>query len=320
MRHLDYTTGTGWRRNARDELHRLPLLRTVERSNFHLYLFSDFHRGAQGSDRPSIDSAVMDCRRKKSSYAVLLGDLAECININDRRFSLSDQNISDKGVQVNRQRDDIEDCLAPIKHRILAALDGNHEWTIYNSFGMTYDLCQNLGCEYANGTVLKLIFPEFRLLCVHPFDRSAINSKAGDALQRRTNNLIALKRRLRKYDMHADCDVVVSGHYHKSLLHHPSRPETIVYNPETGRALAMVKRPGRVWQDREKGLYTVHEDDKYWMSTGAFLKAHPEDGSTYAERFGYEHVNLGYGHIEVRNDKLWKIETVTVDHPDEVIE
>ena len=89
MRHLDYNTGMGWRRDDYDKLHRVPLRRQVTKSNFHMYFFNDFHRGANGSSTSSIKEAVLTCRRKRHSYAVLLGDLAEAISINDRRFSLA---------------------------------------------------------------------------------------------------------------------------------------------------------------------------------------------------------------------------------------
>ena len=105
---------------------------------------------------------------------------------------------------------------------------------------------------------------------------------------------------------------MASGHYHKLLLHPPNTEDDMVFNPGTGRALVMAKEPGRVWIDRERGLYRIHDDDRYWMSTGSFLKGYVEDSSTYSERRGYEHTDLGYGHIEVRNDRLWKIETVTL--------
>ena len=318
MRHLDYNTGMGWRRDDYDKLHRVPLRRQVMKSNFHMYFFNDFHRGANGSSTSSIKEAVLTCRRKRHSYAVLLGDLAEAISINDRRFSLASHAIPNKMAQWDAQRDDILELLEPIRNRILVAVDGNHERSIWNHYRLTKDIADSIGAEYSNGLMAKLIFPGFRMLVVHPRD-GAINSKAGDEMQRHTNNLIIFKRRLWNRP-HGDCDLVVSGHYHRLLLHPPDMEDTMLFNPATGRALAMPKEPGRIWIDREKGLYRVPVSEKYWMCSGAFLRAYMEDSSTYAEEFGMSHAHLGYGHIEVRNDKLWKVETVPIHPRDKIAE
>jgi hypothetical protein len=71
-------------------------------------------------------------------------------------------------------------------------------------------------------------------------------------------------------------------------------------------------RPSRIWLDEERGLYRVPEEERFFLCSGSFLRGYSEDMPSYVEDFGLEATELGYGHIEVKNDNLHKVETVKV--------
>ena len=155
--------------------------------------------------------------------------------------------------------------------------------------------------------IVIALFDDYRLASWH--GAGQINSRAGDSLQRDTNSLIQLKRNMRGLPVD-DCEIVACGHYHQCLCHSPTSKLLLVSD---GLKLEHVySQPGRVVVDEKKGYYRIHEDDKYWMCCGSFLKAYEEDMPSYTEDRGYQATELGYGHIEVKNGKPVVVEVVKI--------
>jgi hypothetical protein len=46
----------------------------------------------------------------------------------------------------------------------------------------------------------------------------------------------------------------------------------------------------------------IHPDSRHYLNTGSMLKLYSPGVSGYAERFGYDPVELGYGKITVDGD------------------
>ena len=54
----------------------------------------------------------------------------------------------------------------------------------------------------------------------------------------------------------------------------------------------------------DKEQYRIAEDDKYYVSSGSFLRSYVEGRMSYAERFGYRPTELGCLKVIVQNDKI----------------
>ena len=136
-----------------------------------------------------------------------------------------------------------------------------------------------------------------------------INSRAGDQKQREVNELIALKRNLRELPAQ-DCDVITCGHYHKLRLHDPTRKLLLTSDPETSMLSQHYSHPTRKHLD--DGSYVIDDEDKWFMCCGSFLRGYQEGIPSYVEDIGMGATELGFGHIEVKNDAPHAVECVKV--------
>jgi hypothetical protein len=210
--------------------------------------------------------------------------------------------------RFNAQRDAFMEMFDPIGDRVLWMLDGNHERKICNIYLPTADIAERWNTVYANGTLAKALFGGWRLATWH--GAGIINSRAGDSLQRSTNQLIALKRNMRSLPVD-DCEVVAAGHYHQCLCHAPEN--RLILLSEGLDLKHTYTHPGRVYLNgggQGVGDYRIHEDDRYWMCCGGFLKAYSEDKPSYTEDRGLQATEMGYGHIVVKNGRPSIIEVV----------
>jgi len=273
--------------------------------SYHLYELNDFHEGNGAHCVNTLRKTVETIRSKKHARVVLQGDQFEAITVTDKRYDIGVH--GNRLTRIQAQRDSIKEKLDPIADKILWILDGNHERHIKNIYQPNADLAKDWNTVYANGTLVKALFDDWRLASWH--GAGMINSRAGDALQRATNSLIALKRNMRGLPVD-DCDIVACGHYHQCLCHAPTSKLLLVSD---GLKLEHAySQPGRVIVDAKRGFYRIHEDDKYWLCCGSFLKAYEEDMPSYTEDHGYQATELGYGHIEVRNGKPAVVEVVKI--------
>lgn len=266
--------------------------------NFTLFLEGDSHVGNVGIDDKKIESLVKAVKSKKNAFVVNMGDNLESINIKDIRYSLAVHGC--RGSMIQAQRDSFIERFDAIGDRFLNVTDGNHELKFKNDFKPNADIAKEFGSVYVDGTMSKLIFPEFRLCAWH--GAGNVSSSSGDELQRKTNELIALKRKLRKLPAN-DCEFMAMGHVHKLLLHLPTDRLIAATDREKLDITAHYSQPGRIDVDKDKGLYRVHDDDKYYIGTGSFLKGYIEGISTYVEEMGLGMTELGWVEIEVKNGK-----------------
>ncbi len=307
MRTLNFISNTTTERDERGNISLVKMPHRALPSSFHMFMANDFHVGNSETSERAIEQFIHAVRAKKNSYVYLQGDQLECINISDPRFDLDVH--SGRGPRVNVMRDAFMELLDPIADRVILILDGNHERRLRNLFQPNLDISKAWDTVYANGTLAKLIFPGFRVCAWH--GSGFIGSYAGDQKQRHVNEQIALKRKLRRLPAQ-DCEVITCGHYHRLILSEPDPRLLLVTDQERNQLVSDYTRPSRIWLDQERGLYRVPEEERYYVCTGSFLRGYSEDIPSYVEDMGLEATELGYGHIEVRNDSLAKVETVKV--------
>jgi len=203
--------------------------------------------------------------------------------------------------RISAQRDAFVAAFTPLMGRILWVLDGNHELKWRNIFTPNDDIARALGCEYAGGTMIKAIFPSFRMINWHGYGR--IMSRAGDPKQRTTNDEVALKRKLRNLPG-GDCELIACGHFHRIILSEPNSALELITDPVNGKLMQVYTEPRKIWIDEKKGLYRIPEEDKWYAATGSVLRSYVDGMSTYGEERGFQATELGCIAIIVRNGKM----------------
>ena len=81
----------------------------------------DFHYGAKNCSVEKIKEWIRWLQTKDNTYAILMGDLVE----NSNKHSVADS-IYQQVIQPEQQKLDLIEMLAPIRHKILCLLEGNH--------------------------------------------------------------------------------------------------------------------------------------------------------------------------------------------------
>lgn len=271
--------------------------------NFNVFWMGDEHVGNSGISEHSVAEFISAVKRKKNSFIINMGDNLESINVKDKRYSVDVH--GSKGSRLQAQRDGYIKLFDSIGDKFLTVMDGNHEMKFQNDFQPNKDIADKFNSVYVNGTMAKIIFPEFRVCAWH--GSGTIRSRSGDELQRKTNEAIGLKRKLRNLPAH-DCEIIACGHFHKLILHEPTDKLTVMTDRDKLELAARYSEPGRIYFDKEKDLYRIPEDDKWYICTGSFLRGYMEGISSYVEEFGMGVTELGWVEMEVKNGKPYKIE------------
>jgi len=304
MKHIDFENMVTSERDQFGVVQTIKLPYEPLPGNCHLYKITDTHVGNAAISESIIKKAIRQIRSKKNSRVVFGGDQIETICIGDKRYDIAVH--GHRMTRMNAQRDAFMDLFDPIADRVLWILDGNHERHICNYYLPNLDIAQRWRTVYANGTLVKAIFPDWRMASWH--GSGSVGSRAGDALQRSTNLLIALKRNMRALPVD-DCEIVACGHYHQCLLHPPENK--LILTSEGLDLRHSYTQPGRVYMgDIADNTYRIHEEDRWWMCCGGFLKAYSEDMPSYTEDAGLQATEMGYGHIEIKNGKPALVEVV----------
>lgn len=94
---------------------------------------SDIHLGNEKCDEKLLRATVADIAADPLAYVFLLGDMGEWINRKDKRFDPARMPkwLHGAGDIAKRQRERLIELLLPLKGKILAVVEGNHERTIY---------------------------------------------------------------------------------------------------------------------------------------------------------------------------------------------
>lgn len=270
-------------------------------SNFELILAGDYHEGNEDICINRIKRLVQRIKSRKNCFISHGGDQIEAITVTDKRYNLASHGGGKKS-RIDIQRNMFMEDLEGIPYdRHLWILDGNHERTWENQFRPSEDIAKVWETTYANGPMLKAIFPGFRLLDWHGY--GFINSKAGDMMQRNNNNIISLKRKLRDLPG-ADCEVICSHHFHRLMIGKPNRTMELISDKNKNELVQHYTKPERIWIDAKKELYRIPEDDKWFVCSGSFLRGYVEDHASYSEWAGFRPTELGVLTITVQNDKI----------------
>jgi predicted phosphodiesterase len=185
-----------------------------------IFLMGDIHEGNINHDEISFKKAINHIKNEKDPYIVIfMGDMTDCINTKDPRFSASEierkYSIRDLKDLPRKQMKCLYQKVKPIEDKIKFSLIGNHEETYIKHHGFdVYDYfctdllpnCQKLGYQAIgnirinDGSSKKII-------------KIALTHGSGGGGYREgypLNNCVDIFNKF-------DCDINVMAHVHKLL-------------------------------------------------------------------------------------------------------
>lgn len=227
------------------------------------------------------------------NYAVLMGDYIEAIDFTDKRFDFPTVDVAKIRPQV--QIEHLIDKLRPIADRILVMLYGNHEHKLMRYCDYVEVACRELGCPY--GTYTSVIdIGHNKIFATH--GAGSISSTADSAERRAANMLISLKRKLKNKS--ADCSIMAMGHTHKLQV---APPVSSLYLTSDGSGMR------NHYTGAANGNY-IPPDARWYLNTGSMLKLYGDGVSGYAERAGYDPVEIGWLAAAIRGGSVVDIKKI----------
>ena len=192
---------------------------TVNAKHLSMFILSDIHTGNANHNREAFRKAVDNIKKTsadRSVFTVLLGDMADMINVKDPRFSPSEicaeYSIRDLKDLPRKQYQRFAEDVAPIRDTIKYALVGNHEESYIKHGGFdVYDYlctdllkCRKLGYFSLGRLTVK---DSTRM---HSTDIMLTHGSGGGGFREGNakNNIHDISRSF-------DCDLYVMGHIHK---------------------------------------------------------------------------------------------------------
>jgi hypothetical protein len=226
------------------------------------------------------------------------GDCIEAICTDDPRY----QRESTTQDSIFLQIKDAVKQMDGIKDQIICLLEGNHETKLHRFGSIGEELAEQLDVPFGTYTArITYQFSDgtfFKHFATH--GARSISSTADDTKRRNTNMRLQLKRHL-KMKSHT-CALATEGHTHKLIV---CEPDSELYLDDNG--LEMTQH----YTQPTQGGYSHHEQ-RWFGNTGSFMKLYELGVSGYAERFGYDPIELGFLVARIRNKQIVGLDKVVV--------
>lgn len=251
-----------------------------------LFYAGDIHEGTIQQHKDGLSQLIDAVGSSKDNYLVLMGDLAECIEVNDKRYCRATEDPATP--TPIKQYNSLVDKFYPIRKQILVTLAGNHDLKIASRFGngVSDIFCRGLGIPYGtytcklaiNGPKKKLQYKNF---LSHGF--GSISPKHADPARREAAKQAALRDKL--YLLAGDCAIQAMGHTHQLIIR---KPYSELYLTDD-----TVKLKHKYTSSQQTDEYIL-PDLRWYLNTGGFHKLYSIGASGYAEMKGYVPNELGY--------------------------
>lgn len=274
-------------------------------ADHNLFLISDLHEGTLLQSEHGLEQMIQMVLSDKHNYVAILGDLAEGITIDDKRYDPATND--DRVPTPLLQYKSLVELFKPIKERIVVVLEGNHDYKISARFGngVRDIFCSGLNVPFGTYSTKLTVNDkrgklQYKAYLTHGYGN--VNSTADDPVRQEANMFLSLKRKLAPKA--GDCAVMACGHTHKLLV---KPPISKLYLADDG---------AKIKQHYTKADYTaeyIDPDLRWYANTGSFYKNFHMGESGYAERFGYNPTELGFCISEVRNGNIDNIRKVILD-------
>ncbi len=269
-----------------------------------IILHGDTHNGQRAFDRKGLERMLKWVMAAKNRYYVHMGDENEYILVDDnKRFNAEIANIS---IPLQQANDTIEIYRKSAK-RCLVWLNGNHNDGLRRFGNLTRDvICRALGIDYGTWACKLALNTQRGRICkfflMHGF-RGVISSNAKDYEQQRANMMASLKRKL----VHKACDclVMACGHTHQLMVVPPAQRLVM---KDDGRWIKSV------YMGAGDGTLDYIEPDRRWyVNTGSFMKIYELGADTYAEKHGYDPIEIGYAVVRIRKGRVDGVDRVVIN-------
>lgn len=281
-------------------------------SSHRFTLFGDTHMGSMMCTYDGIETCMANILADKHGYAGFMGDAIEGIHINDNRFDFTEAD----PIPL-RQGKRAVNTLSPVASRLKFELLGNHEYALLRFGNLAQYIADELTklCKgkntvvYGSYSAVVNVYDKhglmYRMFVTHGY---TLSSAAKDPIQRKANLMANLKRKLE--GKNGQTVIMAMGHCHKLIS---VEPEELYLKQEDG------KLKGRYLTHVMGDVGYIPPDQRYYFATGSFSRLYTDetdiDGtpvSGYAERAGYDPVELGYVQWQVEDRQIVKTEVLTV--------
>ena len=251
-----------------------------KRDKINLIGLGDIHLGHAGCDKQKLGQVIDYIKNNQNCYWIGMGDYAECININDKRFDPQsidrDFEIKNLSDLVSRQYQTIKKLLYPIRDKCIAILCGNHEETIRLRYfrDIALDLARELKVRPKQRLYLGysgFIRLRLRRIGVKGKHHSIIyliyvhhgwgSARSSGAKVNRIDNFMK----------GFDGDLLMIAHEHKKVI---APPVTMLSVPLRGKQILIERK-------------------RMGIMTGGFLRGYEQGIHSYVERKGYNPSDLG---------------------------
>jgi len=280
----------------------MRLLTALISSDCDIAMHGDTHQDNIQSSDSGIEQTFEWIRGERNRRFIFTGDAIEAITTDDKRY----QHDTTVDPIPMRQMKRLVERYKPIRKRGLAWLAGNHEFALQRFGDLGAEMAERLEIPYG-GCAAKLLLkdkhgPIAKLYLCHP-SRFTVRSNAKDYEQRSANMKASIKRFL--VDKAGDCVVMAVGHTHKLLIVDPS-PKLVIF--DEGGKLKQEYLAG------DNGMPRYIDPDRRWyVNTGSYLRTMILGHDGYAERAGYDPVELGFAVVEIRDRKVVAVKRMVVD-------
>lgn len=245
-----------------------------------LWGLGDIHCASKGCDIPKLKKGVKTIELTPDSVWVNMGDNAETINKNDRRFD-QDSLRPKYAKNINRmgqlEADELVDIFNPIKENCLGIIEGNHENIYRKAFNMdmTWELCKRLNVPHLSSMALIRLTITFGegghvsnvdILAFHGYGGGR---KWGGKLQKISDMASGIK-----------ADIYMMGHLHSQA------------------AIKEVELSLPV-----RGELTLIEKERLGILVPSFYRTYAEGMDNYASKNCYPPSVLGWSKTEIRDSQ-----------------
>jgi len=245
-----------------------------------LWLIGDLHVGNRGFDEKDLSRVIQKVRKDDNSRWIAMGDLAECINLNDPRFKLESipavfhQHLENlPQVQINY----VCDLLSPIKDKCIGYHAGNHEETILKH--------------------TKSIDPMFDYRCLFPKTTADLGrGVAGTRLRFKDGAHVDT---VKVFTTHGHTGAITAGakiNRLKKLA--DSFPNFTIYGMGHVHMLTVDQEPAL--DIPERGKLKLIENERTFILSGCYFKTYQEGHASYGEIQNYRATRIGSPYIKIK--------------------
>ena len=255
---------------------------TEAKTPFEIIPIGDIHLGDTDCDIAKLKETINYIKKTPRCYTILMGDMGNYFSPNDKRFDSDKVDILLRTPEA--QFKEVIRLFKPIRHKIIAVLEGNHEANSKNLglFDFSRNLAHDLECNYGGyACFIELSFRRQVKLTEKAKDkwrgmngfgakRVVIFATHGSGCSGRVGSKM---NKLEEYSKNIEADIYLQAHNHSLSV---SPMIKLICN---------------------KGV--IIEKNTVCVNTGTFLKTWTKGKGSYAENKGYLPAKTGVAHIYI---------------------